>query len=448
MGIKRVWGVALLVSVFLWTAVAVWAEPPPPRSGPPRNEEAEVTAEAGFLGAASTAGPIGGTFVIRNDPGLAEVYPAVAYNRQRQEYLVVWYNDRPDYPDIQAQRLRWDGTPIGGPFYIATGAVQRRYPAVAWDSNHDRYLVVWEQKESSGTGIRGRLVSGAGQVLGESDIAISEMPYVWYGFRPAVAYAYVSDRYLVVWKRSVSGSISSDIAGQVISGAGTLDGDNLVIALGTWDYSHDYPALAYDRRVDEFLVAWERYDKDAHIYDICAQRMTGSGTPLGSPFLIAYYTINSTRPAVAVATGVDPGGQYLVVWELQYAPGDKDIYGRPVTGDGTMLPGFYISWADAIDETSPAVAGTYYSQHYLVTWKRPHNPPFIWEVIRGRSVPASASPLGLEKHVGGVLVGRPAVAEGWPGDFLVVFDDQPLGADRGIYGRLWGSRVYLPLVLK
>ena len=44
---------------------------------------------------------IGYNFTIRNDVGLEEEEPAVAYSSDRQEYLVVWYNDRPGNDDIR-----------------------------------------------------------------------------------------------------------------------------------------------------------------------------------------------------------------------------------------------------------------------------------------------------------------------------------------------------------
>ncbi|MDI7278157.1 MAG: hypothetical protein QME94_19445, partial [Anaerolineae bacterium] len=235
------------------------------------------------------------------------------------------------------------------------------------------------------------------------------------------------------------------IEGQVIY-AGAVEGDNILIAEGDWDYDHGKPAVAYNLPTNQFLVAWERYDKDARLYDICGQRMTGGGTPQGSLLLIAYFTVSSTSPAVATLR-FTADQHYLVVWEFQYAPGDRHIFGQFVAGDGSMSPGLYIGWAN-VDETSPAVAGTYYGQQYLVTWKRAADPPYLWTYIHGRNLPAGGSPLGPETYVGGVTADRPAVAEGGLGDFLVVYDDQPLLGDRGIYGRLWGHRIYLPLVLR
>jgi len=75
-----------------------------------------------------------------------QLKPSIAYNPDRQEYLVVWYNERPVYPDIKAQRVGVDGQLVGGPCYIAGGeGAKRRYPDVVYNPTHQEYLVVWEE---------------------------------------------------------------------------------------------------------------------------------------------------------------------------------------------------------------------------------------------------------------------------------------------------------------
>jgi uncharacterized protein YlbG (UPF0298 family) len=130
----------------------------------------------------------------------------MAYNSQRQQYLVVWYNDRAGCDDIRAQRVFKNGTLAGGPFYISAGCTaDRRYPDVTYNSKHDQYLVVWEHYDAAeGYSIKGRRVSGAGQVLDTTDITIRGWSNLYTPVKPAVAYAYTSDRYLVVCQGSYS----------------------------------------------------------------------------------------------------------------------------------------------------------------------------------------------------------------------------------------------------
>ena len=94
-------------------------------------------------------GLIDGSLVI-SEGSEQEIYPSIAYNSQRQEYLVVWFNDRAGCDDVRAQRISATGEILGGPFYISAGCTpNRRYPDVAYNSVHDQYLVVWEQYEAS-----------------------------------------------------------------------------------------------------------------------------------------------------------------------------------------------------------------------------------------------------------------------------------------------------------
>ena len=103
---------------------------------------AQAISAGASAAAAANGAPIGQQFVISGDPE-QEVYPSVAYNSQRQEYLVVWSNDRPGNDDIRAQRLSKNGALIGGSFYISAGSgADRRYPDVAYNTQQDQYLVV------------------------------------------------------------------------------------------------------------------------------------------------------------------------------------------------------------------------------------------------------------------------------------------------------------------
>ena len=101
----------------------------------------ELVVVAALLTAPATVNagvPIGGRFVILNENTLPEENPAIAYNSQRQEYLVVWYNDRTNCDDIRAQRVSRGGALVGGPFYVAD-----RSPLTGSDQNHSSRPRCW-----------------------------------------------------------------------------------------------------------------------------------------------------------------------------------------------------------------------------------------------------------------------------------------------------------------
>lgn len=67
--------------------------------------------------------------------------------------------------------------------------------------------------------------------------------------------------------------------------------------------------------------------------------------------------------------------------------------------------------------------------------------------IYGRGVPTSGALVDAATAVGGLMAGNPAVTAGPTGDFLLAFHDK-LAGNYDIFGRLWGNRLYLPLVSK
>lgn len=399
----------------------------------------------GLILTADAGGPIGGPFLIGDQP-VDAVYPAVAYNTDWQQYLVVWFNDRPGNDDVYGQLLDRQGGLIGGWRAIAAGqGMERRYPDVAYNTKAKEYLVVWEQYDpgSGEYSILGKRVAADGEPLG-GEIPISEAgPYS--GVRPAVGYAYTSDRYLVVWENLTQGSVSNDIKGQVLGSGGALEGGNFFIAQGTWQFSMERPDLAYNRRGNGYLVVWQQLDKNISIYDIYGRLVHGDGNPMPPESIeLNRVSWSSMVPAVAAIPTVTALGQYFVVWEAHFAPGDRNIAGRAVAGDGTPQPSFHIA-ASGMEEYRPTVAGNENNQEYLVAWSRPLG---YW-LIYGRTV-SSVGPLTKEVRLGGYQWAEKAAAAGGSlGDFLVAYDDPPpWSMNRNVYGRLWGNRVYLPLVVR
>jgi hypothetical protein len=390
-------------------------------------------------------------FVIYFGPN-PNVSPSVAYNSQRQEYLVVWYNDRAGCDDIQARRVTWLGQPLGSdPFiFISAGCDDnRRYPDVAYNSQHDQYLVVWEHEDASGLdGIYGRRLSGAGQVIDSSDIQIRSPGGLYTPAKPAVAYASTSDKYLVVWEETWHPMpITHQIVGQVINDQGALEGGQIVISEATGSDQRQAPDLAYNRRRNEYLVAWQQYDSVAKLYNIYARRVTGNGMPLNPAAIeIARMTVSNRNPAVAALPSVEPDGEYLVVWEMDYAPGDKDILGLRVDPDGNVVPGWLNIDRRADDQFNPAVFGNEGSRQYLVSWV---GPGYFDTDIFARAIdidPVGAT-LSADEYVGAYYADNPAVA-GDGVDFLIAYDDSFFIPPEDIFGQMWGNHVYLPMVVR
>jgi hypothetical protein len=70
--------------------------------------------------------------------------------------------------------------------------------------------------------------------------------------------------------------------------------------------------------------------------------------------------------------------------------------------------------------------------------------------VQARTLALDGAPLHDTTLIGGGQVFDAAVAVGPACGYLVAFDDNATFGtwSRGIYGRLWGNRIYLPLVMR
>lgn len=394
------------------------------------------------LNKAKAGKPIDGRIVV-SEGAEQEVSPVIAYNSQRQEYLVVWYNDRPGCDDIRAQRISASGQLAGSPFYISYGCdLDRRYPDVTYNSVHDQYLVVWEQYDPNTTwySIQGRRVDGSGALLDTSDIAIRSASSLYTPKNPAVGYASFSDRYLVAWiEESVT---HRHVYGQVMTDFGAPDGSPFSISSGSsyWEALD----IAYNRHANRYLVVW----LDASTisgYCIEGQQVHGGGGLYQNNFHIACDGPPVYNPVVAAILTSPNDEKFMVAYQDWWDNNNINI--RQLEEDGTLSPIFVLaSSTDA--EINPAIAASENSQQHLVVWRREFQASGDSSIL-GQALTYNGNLSGNVCEYIGEDVNYPAVAAGPAGDFLVVWQDQPIGStNTNIYGQLWGMRIYLPIVIR
>src|SRR5215218_779477 len=80
--------------------------------------------------------------------------PEIAYNSKHNEFLIVWEDRTPTASQIFGRRLAAGGTPIGAAFQISglgvdAGIHDARDPAVAYDFERDRYGVAYTHPQGS-----------------------------------------------------------------------------------------------------------------------------------------------------------------------------------------------------------------------------------------------------------------------------------------------------------
>lgn len=397
-------------------------------------------------------GPIGSWFAISSPLlNFNQMDASIAYNSQRYEYLVVWYGDSGSN-DVWGQRVSRNGSLVGSPIMIvdALGGGQCA-PDVAYNNQHDEYLVVWERRDSAYYDIRARRVAANGWLPGAAFTIVSCSIPETYCIAPAVGYASAADRYLVIYEYgNIYGWEQYGMAARAFTSDGSPDGS----AFDVRPYGGGFPPLgldlAYNLARNEFLVVWA--EGAGTTYAVLGRRvkMDGGAGTVGGIFTIANTSTDDIYPSVAALPSPAGVGQYLVTWRYVYSLSDRDIYAQRVAGDGSGAVGSPIIISNpAADQGSPAVAGNETSGQYLVAWSHASAPPFMFTGIRARAVSTGGDLLGQEEGVGGIVASQPAVSAGSGEGFLVAYQDTPLDASySGIYGRLWGLRNYLPLVVK
>jgi hypothetical protein len=394
---------------------------------------------------AQSDGPIGGRILIQNQAGIFESRPSVAYNSQMDEYLVVWASNT----GIQGKRVDADGgvhgTPFGSPFQISSSSSTS--PDVAYNSVDNEYIVVWQ----TNLDVCGRILSATGAPLtGVFTIAhgiyIAPESGASYG-DPSVAYSSTANRYLAVYHYSFYNWLDSgdSIEARSYDANGSPEDAQFRVGEFSMDYRLQSPDVAYNHSRNEFLVVWQMHAGGD--FDVYGRRveMTGATDVLGLEFPIAdHIPENEMNPAVGAIPTVPGEGRYQVAWER-----NNNIYATIVTGTGGV--GAWQTLADSsLGEYDPAVAGNEINDQFLVTWTAVIEPLAPVVEVQGRKMDINGALLRTKKSVSGHAVDNSDLAAGALGDFLIVFEDTEVPGlpENGIYGSLWGDRIYLPLILR
>lgn len=200
---------------------------------------------------------------------------------------------------------------------IITWEYDQVHPAIAYGSQTNQYLAVWEDHHwgwGDDWDIYGRLVGADGQALG------SEFGISWEGDKhrlaPDVAYNQANGEFLVVWEYEFSAA-DHDIYARRVRADGTLVSGEFVIT--SLSNSESNPAVAYNPAANEYLVVWEHLFEGSR-HGIYGRRVAANGELQGEPIPIdtssAFLSSASLTPYDALAPAVAYGsgnGQYLVV---------------------------------------------------------------------------------------------------------------------------------------
>lgn len=272
-------GAALSAKLTL-PAVDYEAHSPKVTYNPDRNEYLAVWHQVGgeITGQRISAGGalLGSAFDIGVN-GRQDAFAAVVYNPDAHEYLVAWESNRSaslTY-DIFVQRVSGTGTRLGGNLAVTGGAGDKLGPAIAYNRQIGEYMVVWEdERNGSNFDVYGQRIGQTGALVGQA-IPIAA---TWGDQAAAgVAWSTTGSTYLVIWKDTRNGT-ENDIYGQKLTGVGILSGVNFPIATGIdADWGTE---LTWNGAGGEFLAAWGASGK------AYAQRITNAGALRNTPIVV------------------------------------------------------------------------------------------------------------------------------------------------------------------
>jgi hypothetical protein len=303
--------------------------------------------------------------------------------------------------------LHASGPPPSGAFTLAAGG---GLPAVASLPGSGRFLAVWD----TGAGLSAQFVDSSGLAVGPEFVPTA--PDSRIGI-PSVTANPAAGEFLVTWWhfRKPTGGIF----GQRLTADGALIGDKFMISdantLENWA-----PAVAYNPRTNQYLVAWYQDRGEpggSHIY---GQRVAADGSLIGDIFAINREGLQA-RPAMVAN---ETTGEYLAVWSRLDLGLGGALFGQRLTANGEPFGGTLpIAPGDKPGLTYNPVSGD-----ALVAW------------ANGTAQAARVRPDG--SVVGGILLSEPGGGQNFnraahdaAGNYMTVWEG-PAGENQStVFGR-------------
>jgi hypothetical protein len=288
-------------------------------------------------------------FTISHNANFHNYEPDVAYSPIHDEYLVVFtYNSSVTGPDIWARRVKWDGSWMSSEFALGRKTDSQHDPAVTYNSDADEYLVVYQNTwAGGGRDIDAERVRASdGTPLGWVNVAAGGGQF---RSAPDVTYNPASNLYLIAYTFQSGGS--ADIFGKVAS----WNFGDVSPEIHICDDPNGQANVAVAADGGEYLAVWEDLP-NVSTSELYARRLAPDGTPLGpgGGFWITG-AHNRYDEAPSVTGGASFG--YLIVWQRFMGGLDFNIYGRYVSRGRDHAHGSeYTVDGDAGAQMMPGVA--------------------------------------------------------------------------------------------
>lgn len=434
--------------------------------------------------------------------------PAIAYNSQADQYLVVWSASTNGGGLAAGEFEIWgqlldasSGLVVRDDFRLSDMGTDgdHQYDAfsarVVYNNDANQFLVVWYGSESDlgfAVGefeIFGQRLDAGGNEIGSNDFRISKIGADGDPTLDAkdadLVYNTVSEEYLVVWWANVDDG-SGEVFGQRLNSSGIeMGSDDFQISemgpAGDGDYWGIRPAAAHNSQNNEYLVIWQGSDDISGLAlyeaEIFGQRLSSLGVDIG----VDDFRISDMGPAETLGYSAGSSNvayhpvlnEYLIVWTgSDTATTQSDIFGQRLSHSGIELGSndFWVNQPAGPDPMnnswSPQVAYNAADQGYVVVWQEHYDIPALADEqeIAGQRLSGTGVLIGVPQfQVSNMgpdedaefLAGAPALtARTVLGEVLIVWsgnDNTPGPTGIEIFGQRYSAQtqqVFLPIVVR
>ena len=289
--------------------------------------------------------PISSRFDIVDEPDETPPYryenPSCAYGKNGKFFVAYErYNNPVDnnakLRDIEGAIVDED-EPVDGAserFTICNADNIQADPCVAYDPNHERFLVVWEdaRQGTSNYDIYGRFYDTSGNPIG-GDFALYDEPNTQ--CEPWVCFDNVNNHYMVVWEESIDQPDTGpfEIWGQLFDWQGNpLGSAKRISQQSSSSTDYNFPCVAFCELTETFLVTWQSDDISSddwngNIYGRMLDENGGFTGPGIIDIAIGQYCRTDVVPYLSTS--------FFVAYDNQVGS-TGDIWGKMVNPDGTV----------------------------------------------------------------------------------------------------------------
>jgi hypothetical protein len=328
------------------------------------------------------------------------------------------------------RRMLMSLLPLGGEFRANTTLDQSQSsPAVASDADGDSVVVWHGNGVGDALGIFGRRYNSAGTAQG-SEFLLNTTTSGTQNL-PAVAMNPSGD-FVVAWAGNGPGD-TGGIFVQRFNAAGTAQGGELRVNTFTTGIQR-YPTVAMDP-LGNFVVAWGSIGQDGSGEGIYARRVTASGLPVGSEFLVNTTTAGNQE---FTKLAMDADGNFAVVWQGGGTGDTGGIFAQRYNAAAAPQGGEFRVNTFTTNAQAVASIAVHPSGNFVVTWSSDQDQAGVSNFgIYAQRFDAAGTAQGSEFRVNTTTASiqlSNSVAIDADGNFLVAWSSQDQdGSLAGIY---------------